>query len=75
MFDTITRKTFDTLTRVRPEHQILIAFEEAVAPVMLRMRANLVENEILATIRDALLPNLISGEIRVPGALEGADGG
>ena len=75
VFDTITRKTFDGLTRVRPDTKSLKAFEEVVAPFVLRIRSNLCENQILASIRDTLLPKLISGEIRMPEALEGVDGG
>jgi len=70
VFDTITRKTFDVLDRVRPQSEMIVAFEEAVALYLLLMRNNLFENRTLAAIRDALLPKLILGEVRV-GACDG----
>lgn len=75
VFDTITRKTFEALAQVRPQPQVLEAFEEAVAPYLLLMRANRVEIKTLSALRDALLPKLIFGEIRVPGAEKVDHGG
>jgi type I restriction enzyme S subunit len=74
VFDTITRDTFDMVDRVRPQPQVLEAFEEAVAPYLQLIRNNRFENRTLAAIRNALLPKLISGEIRVPAA-DGAEDG
>lgn len=65
VFDTITRKTFDSLTRVRPQPQLLKAFEEAVAPHVNMIKNNLFESRLLAAIRDTLLPKLLSGDIAV----------
>jgi type I restriction enzyme S subunit len=44
------------------------AFEEEVKPILDRIREALVESRTLATLRDALLPKLISGELRVTDA-------
>lgn len=66
VFDTITRKTFDALMRVRPGPESLREFENVVAPFLMMMRGNLFQNRYLASIRDTLLPKLISGEVRVP---------
>ena len=74
VFDTITRQTFDALLRIRPQPEVLDAFEGAVAPYMELIRHNLFENRTLALIRDALLPKLIAGKIRIPGT-EGANHG
>jgi type I restriction enzyme S subunit len=68
VFDTITRDTFGMVYRVRPQPQPLRAFEEAVAPYLHSLRNNRFENRTLSEIRDALLPKLISGQIRVPKA-------
>jgi type I restriction enzyme S subunit len=75
VFDTITRDTFDVLNRVRPKPQVLAAFETTVAPYVQLIRNNLLENRTLARIRDALLPRLISGMIRVPSSTQGAGDG
>lgn len=70
VFDTITRKTFDTLQRIRPQTELVNAFENAVAPFLSLIRKNHFETRILAIIRDSLLPKLISGEIKVAGGKE-----
>ncbi len=75
VFDTITRQTFDGWHRGLPQPEILAVFEEVVSPYLMKMRANLFENGLLANIRDTLLPKLISGELRVSVAEEGTDGG
>ena len=53
---------------------MLDAFEEAVAPYLQLMRNNLFDNSVLATIRDRLLPKLISREISVPSVERVTDG-
>jgi type I restriction enzyme S subunit len=65
VFDTITRDTFRTVELVVPPFNVANHFEVAVEPLLKRVLANLVESRTLAAIRDALLPKLISGEIRV----------
>jgi type I restriction enzyme S subunit len=47
-----------------PSAKIIEAFEHCVEPIWQRETANAHESHILTTIRDALLPKLISGEIR-----------
>jgi type I restriction enzyme S subunit len=44
------------------------AFEKVTQPLFLQMNANRKESRTLAALRDALLPKLISGELRVPNA-------
>ena len=48
-----------------PEGGILDKFNELVNPIYERIIANMSENQTLATLRDLLLPKLMSGEIRV----------
>ena len=43
-------------------------FDEVVAPLYGRIAANVWESRTLTTLRDTLLPKLISGELRVPEA-------
>jgi type I restriction enzyme S subunit len=56
------------LTMSKPESQILTAFDNAVMPMMDRLLATVAEAKSLASIRDTLLPKLISGELRVKDA-------
>jgi type I restriction enzyme S subunit len=48
-----------------PPVNVLEAFDQRVAPLFLRQQIGAAENETLAALRDALLPKLISGELRV----------
>lgn len=48
------------------EISILGAFEKAVAPLFELQEMNRRQNSMLSEIRDALLPRLISGELKIP---------
>jgi len=48
-----------------PSPEILSAFAQMVTPLLERIEANKIESRTLAASRDALLPKLMSGEIRV----------
>jgi type I restriction enzyme S subunit len=69
VFDTITRQTFETLNCIFPPPKLTAAFDIAVEPLLEQIRANLQQSRTLATLRDTLLPKLLSGELRVLGAL------
>ncbi len=56
------------LAMSKPEPQILTAFDNAVMPMMDRLLATVAEAKSLASIRDTLLPKLISGELRIKDA-------
>ena len=70
VFDTITQNTFKAIKGVLPPNEIIQKFESSVDPIMQRIEANLRESQTLAQIRDSLLPRLISGQLRVPEAME-----
>jgi type I restriction enzyme S subunit len=53
-----------------PSRQILTAFAQMVAPLYEKMSANRQESSKLTSLRDALLPELMSGEIRVQAVYE-----
>lgn len=53
---------------VRPDEATVGTFAEAVDPLLARVAQNESQSRTLAAFRDALLPKLISGEIRVPEA-------
>jgi type I restriction enzyme, S subunit len=48
-----------------PPASVLHGFEECVSPMFVRMKSNLEESGTLEVMRDALLPKLLSGEVRV----------
>lgn len=65
VFDTITTRTFASSKIVLPPRSLLKAFEQRVSPMFNRILRNTEEAQTLASLRDALLPKLISGELRV----------
>jgi type I restriction enzyme, S subunit len=69
VFDTITTSTFASSRIVLPPRSVLTAFEERVAPVFQHVLGSIHESRTLTALRDALLPKLISGELRVNGAV------
>jgi type I restriction enzyme S subunit len=68
VFNTITTSTFATSKSVLPSAETLQAFERLVLPIFKRILTATEECLALASIRDALLPKLISGQLRVPEA-------
>jgi type I restriction enzyme, S subunit len=47
----------------RPPKDVLAAFDRVIAPIFDKAFANTVESQTLATLRDTLLPKLLSGEL------------
>ena len=75
VFDTITMKTFDHLEFPAFDSDSLLSTEAQIAPLLEKVTAVVVENTCLAGLRDTLLPQLMSGKLRVKDAekvLEGA---
>ena len=66
IFDTITTRNLQGTIVVLPPEPLRSEFERRTHPLMERVLLNLREEETLASTRDALLPKLLSGEIRVP---------
>ena len=53
---------------LRPAKTVLEAFERTTMPLVLYIQKNIYQSRTLATLRDTLLPKLLSGELRVPAA-------
>jgi type I restriction enzyme S subunit len=51
---------------VLPPETVCKEFAGIIEPMFTRIRANIEESRTLAALRDALLPKLLSGELRVP---------
>jgi type I restriction enzyme, S subunit len=64
----VTKEDLGRLQVVVPPPPIELEFDRIVGPILDRLRAALFENRALAATRDALLPKLMSGEIRVKDA-------
>lgn len=55
-----------SLQVIMPEQKVFEEFEEIVSPLFARIESLEKENSRLSTLRDTLLPRLMSGEIEVP---------
>jgi Type I restriction modification DNA specificity domain. len=64
----ITQTDLKKVSIYVPTKTELIEFEDIVGVLMNQYDINIIENENLVQLRDALLPKLISGEISVPQA-------
>ena len=65
VFDTITRQTFETLDCIFPPENLTQIFDRAVSPLLTQIHANLHQSRTLATLRDTLLPELLSGGLQI----------
>jgi type I restriction enzyme S subunit len=65
VFDTITRQTFETLVRIFPTANLAKIFDKTVWDTLSQMKTNLHQIHTLATLRDTLLPKLISGDLKI----------
>lgn len=70
VFSTITRNTFRGVKVAIPSSELTTKYDEAVSSYMQFILTNLYQSRTLAAIRDALLPKLLSGEVRVGEAEE-----
>lgn len=61
----VSRDDFDHYDLAIPPHDELAAFAEAARPMLDRISVNHGHSRTLAALRDALLPRLVSGELRV----------
>lgn len=67
VFDTITRQTFAGLNFAFPAPILTQEFHILATPQLEKILANLHHSRTLSTLRDTLLPKLLSGEVRVEG--------
>ena len=58
----------ENIKYVLPSVSCLTAFSNLVTPMIEKSGLTLQENEVLSSLRDTLLPKLISGELRIPNA-------
>ena len=62
----ISKANFRPIPVVTPSDCVMQQFEQLVRPLHERIVNNVCQSRTLAALRDALLPKLISGELRVP---------
>jgi type I restriction enzyme S subunit len=66
-FAEISKQNFRPIRVVLPPKELMAAFTAKVAPLYAKITANLSQSRTLATLRDTLLPKLLSGELSVAG--------
>ena len=64
----LTQRDLGNQGHVIPPVKLLEAFAEIAQPLYEKSRANAQQAQTLATLRDTLLPRLISGQLRLPDA-------
>ena len=65
VYGSISKKDFHAIRCVNPPKEVIEAFEFVSGQMDGRIEIGERESHTLATIRDVLLPRLISGELRV----------
>jgi type I restriction enzyme S subunit len=69
----LTTKLLGSLLVVMPPLELISAFDRIVSPMVERIISALKESRSLGTLRDALLPRLLSGELSVQSAERAAE--
>lgn len=62
----INQKNMNSIPFLLAQHRINIAFNQYLEGFYLRYKSNVEQTETLTKLRDTLLPQLISGKVRVP---------
>ncbi|KAF0092540.1 MAG: type I restriction enzyme S subunit [Fusobacteria bacterium] len=62
----VNSKVIKRMKILVPEDKVLNDFHYIVSKIMIKIKNNEIENQKLESIRDTLLPKLMSGEIRIP---------
>ena len=61
----VNSKTIKGMTLLIPQFEEIACFSKITKPLFEQIKINLQESRRLATLRDTLLPRLMSGEIKV----------
>ena len=69
VFGAINKADFSSIQLVEPPRNVIAAFDEVCSPINKQIRVLHDQTESLVSVRDSLLPRLISGELQVPEGL------
>ena len=61
----VNSKTIKSMRWIMPNHDLIKQFHEKAGPIFNMIKQNEKENNNLSTLRDTLLPKLMSGEIKI----------
>jgi type I restriction enzyme S subunit len=65
VFGSIGKKDFHAIKRPSPPRKLIAEFERLVSPLDEQVRSKTEQSSVLESLRNSLLPKLISGEIRI----------
>ncbi|MCX6701185.1 MAG: restriction endonuclease subunit S, partial [Methanomicrobiales archaeon] len=65
VFGSIGKTDFNSIECITPPHQVIKRFEDLIFPIDQTIENNEEESQTLITLRDSLLPKLMSGEINI----------
>ena len=65
VFGAINKNQFEALQVLEPDANSVDAFDSWARRLDVRIKSSIAESLTLTTLRDALLPKLISGELRI----------
>ncbi|TOF24569.1 hypothetical protein CGJ26_00820 [Vibrio parahaemolyticus] len=69
----INKSTFEKLAVLTPSEELMRSFDRSVSSLLSKIHQNAIENQTLSSLRDTLLPKLLSGEIELGQAQELAE--
>jgi type I restriction enzyme S subunit len=61
----INKSTFEKLAVLTPSEALIQSFDKAVSALLNKIHQNALENQTLSSLRDTLLPKLLSGEMEL----------
>jgi type I restriction enzyme, S subunit len=74
VFHNLSKSGFEELKVLLTSSDLALRFDEAVEPLVGKIISNQLQAQTLATLRDTLLPRLISGQLRLPQAVAQIEG-
>ncbi|NPV54722.1 MAG: DNA polymerase beta domain-containing protein region [Firmicutes bacterium] len=65
VFGAVNKEGLNSIACVSPPNRVIELFDNLCEPLDMKIKQNELESRILSSLRDALLPKLISGQIRI----------
>ena len=69
-FAEISKQNFRPISVVLPPKNLMAVFTDTVRPLYQRITVNVCQSRTLASVREALLPKLLSGALRVGNSVD-----
>ncbi len=73
VFPSLSSPDIKNFLVLKPSNEVTSAYEDLTSPLLQRLQEGQTQAQTLATLRDTLLPRLISGQLRLPEAQAAAE--